>query len=187
MKALAKGLACLACLISLSAQAAEGGTMLRDDDLRASASTSASSAAKVSKGAQVEILNRQGAWMQIRHEGKTGWVRLLNVRKGAASQTDVAGGLAGVLSLGTTRSDPGGVVATAGVRGLNEEELKGAKFNAQELQKLEGLGVSSDQAKRFASQGRLVARDVAYLPAPQAKGQSQGAGTGGGFDFMGGQ
>jgi len=185
-------LAGLGLFLSLPALANTPGVMLRDDDLRSAANATAAASGKVVKGAAVQILSQQGAWMQVRADGNTGWVRLLNVRKGTAMQTDVAGGVAGVLALGTTRSDPSRVVATAGVRGLDEEDLKAAKFDAKQVEKLNSLGVSREQAERFARQGKLVARQLDYLPAPRAQpgGGSGGGGSsdaGGGFNFMGGE
>lgn len=167
---------------------AEGGIMLRADDLRAGAAANAAVIAKLERGTAVQILATQGGWVQVRHGNQTGWVRLLNVRRGTASQTDVAGGVAGVLALGTTRSDPNRVVATAGVRGLSVAELRAARFDAQQLERLERLGVSRAEAERFAATGKLAARKVDYLPRPEPAGQAaQGAAVGGGFDFMGGQ
>lgn len=153
------------------------GVMLKDEPLRASASATSATVAKLAKGEAVEILGRQGGWNQVRGQGKTGWVRLLSVRGGVASQTDVAGELTGVLSLGATRRDPNKVVAVAGVRGLSEEDLKQAHFDEQALKKLEGFGVSGQDAARFAAEGGLAKREVAYLPAPQAKSSGNSSGN----------
>ncbi len=177
------------CLSFLAGTAfAESGVMLRDDDLRASASAKAAASAKVAKGATVEILSTQSGWARVRHAGNTGWVRLLNVRRGVASQTDVAGGVASVLSMGAQRSDSSRVVATAGVRGLGVAELKAARFDAKQLERLESLGVPRADAERFATQAKLAARSVDYLPAPRPAADQNAAGDGGGgFDVMGGQ
>jgi len=176
------------CLTFIAGMAfAENGVMLRDDDLRASASATAAASAKVAKGAAVEILATQGGWARVRHVDNTGWVRLLNVRRGTASQTDVVGGVASVLAMGAQRSDPNRVVATAGVRGLGITELKAAKFDAKQLERLEGLGVTRADAERFAAAAKLAARSVDYLPAPRPAADQNTAGEGGGFDVMGGQ
>lgn len=155
------------------------GIMLKDEALRATASATAAVVGKVAKGAPVEILARQGGWSQVRVQGKTGWVRLLSVRGGTAAQTDVAGEMQGVLALGTTRRDPGKVVAVAGVRGLSEEELKQAHYDARQLQQLDGYAVALPEAARFAAEAGLARRELAYLPEPQTP-SGNGDGWGGG-------
>jgi hypothetical protein len=155
---------------------AAGGVMLRDDSLRASASAGAALVAKAAKGSKVEILARQGGWTQIKADGKTGWVHLLSVR---SDQPGGGGGgdLAGVAALAEKR-DPNKVVATAGLRGLNEEELRKAQYSPQEMQKLEGLAVTGETARRFATEGSLKPQRLDYLPAPKRK-ESQAAPSGG--------
>lgn len=169
----------LAGWLAVAAAWASPGVMLKEEPLRASALPTAPTLGKVAKGEAVEILARKGGWSQVRGQGKTGWVRLLSVRGGAASQTDVAGEVQGVLSLGATRRDPNKVVAVAGVRGLSEEELKQARYDERALKQMEGYGASGPEAAQFAAEAGLVKRELAYLPAPQtgsADESSWGAG-----------
>lgn len=166
---------CLAWFWAAAAWAAPG-VMLKDEAVRAAASATAAPVAKAAKGEAVDILARQGGWSQVRVQGKTGWVRLLSVRGGAVAQTDVAGELQGVLSLGGTRRDPSKVVAVAGVRGLSEEELRRAQFDERALQQLEGHIATAQEAARFAAEAGLTRREVAYLPAPQLRGDAAGEG-----------
>jgi hypothetical protein len=56
------------------------------------------------------------------------------------------------------------VVATTGIRGLNEEELKAAQFNEAEVRLAESYAVSKEQAQQFATEGKLLARKFDYLP-----------------------
>ena len=65
--------------------------------------------------------------------------------------------------LASGRAGTGNVVAATGVRGLNEEELKEAKFNPAEIEKMESFTVSRKDAKRFAREGKLNARKVESL------------------------
>jgi len=170
-----------------SAWAQEGGVMLRDEVMRASAAVSGASVANVARGASVEILASQAGWLQVRHSGKTGWVRLLSVRKGEAART--SGDLAGVVSLGTTRADPSRVTATAGLRGLTEQELRAARFDPAELKRLDSYAVAESEARQFAAAAELRAVQLGYLPAPKTAEKKAPAGSapGGGFDFLGGQ
>jgi hypothetical protein len=173
----------LTVLLTGAVWAADEGVMIKDETLRTSASSTGAGVGSVSKGAGVEILARQGGWTQIRHAGKTGWVRILSVRKGGASRTDAGAEVAGALAIGTTRYDPNRVTATAGLRGLNEEELRAARYDPAQLQRLDGYAVGAPEARQFANSGGLQARSVTYLPAPSG---SAGSDAGGGFNFMGG-
>lgn len=58
----------------------------------------------------------------------------------------------------------GQIVATAGIRGLDEERLRAARFDAAELDRMESYTVSAGAARSFAAQGGLNSRSVAYLP-----------------------
>ena len=154
---------------------ASTGTMLRDDRLRAFASATAPVLTQVARGTNVEVLGRQGGWTQVRVGGHTGWVRMLSVRTSETAQRDVGGELAGVIGMGTRQADPGRIVAVAGVRGLtlNEQQLRQARFNAEELERLERYAASGAEAQSFAREGGLNARVVDYIPAPaQARQQS---------------
>ena len=92
-------------------------------------------------------------------------MRLLSVRVGAGGLS--SSGLGDVVGAATTRSDPSRVVAVAGLRGLNEEDLKKATFNADELARLDKWTVTAAQSKSFASQAGLVAVQVPILVEPK--------------------
>lgn len=149
---------------SASAQAASG-TVLRTDKLYSQPSATASVAGSAAKGASVTILAKQGGWLRVNAGSTTGWMRLLSVRVGAGGLG--GSGLGDVVGAATTRSDPSRVVAVAGLRGLNEEDLKQATFNAEEMARLDKLMVTAAQSKSFASQAGLVAIQVPALAAPK--------------------
>jgi hypothetical protein len=77
-----------------------------------------------------------------------------------------------VVGAATTRSDPTRVVAVAGLRGLNEEDLKQAQFNADELARLDALKVTAAQARSFAGRSGLAAVKVPALPKPEPEQSS---------------
>ena len=52
-------------------------------------------------------------------------------------------------------------------RGLSAEELKAAKFNEDEMKKLESHLVSANDAQQFASAGGLSSSQLAYLKEAQ--------------------
>jgi len=152
------------CTASASAWAAPG-TVLRNDKLYSQPSASSRVAGSVTKGTSVNILAKQGGWLRVTAGKSTGWVRLLSVRAGAGGLGGA--GLGDVVGAATTKSDPSRVVAVAGLRGLNDEYLKQAKFNADERARLDALNVTATQVRNFASQSGLAAVNVPDLPKPQ--------------------
>jgi len=152
------------CVTAASAWAAPG-TVLRNDKLYSQPSASAKVAGSVTKGTSVNILAKQGGWLRVTSGKTTGWIRLLSVRAGAGGLGGT--GLGDVVGAATTRSDPSRVVAVAGLRGLNDEDLKQAKFNADELERLEAMKVTATQARDHAGQSGLVAVKVPGLPEPK--------------------
>lgn len=147
-----------ACCCS-SAIAADTGLVLKPDQLRADAFSDAKVVGNVNKNDAVDILNKKGAWLQIKSAGKTGWVRLLTVKRNTASGNHVAG----VVGVATGRSGTGKVVSTTGIRGLSAEDLKTAQFNEAETKKLESYTVSADEAKKYAASGGLNSQQFPYF------------------------
>lgn len=138
------------------------GSLVRADTLRARNAADAPEIAALAAGTAVKILARDGAWYQINVNGKTGWVRMMSVRRSEAASNDVAG-LAGIAS---GRTGTGKVVATTGVRGLDSGDLTAATFDEARIAKAESLRVSRSDAEAFARQGGLVTQNVPALPAP---------------------
>lgn len=174
----------IACALLATSAFAAPGTMIKEDALRASSSAGGSVIAKVPKGAKVDVLRRQSGWTQISYDGNTGWVRILSVRTTTAGSDSVFGGM---LQMGTAQREPRRVVAVAGLRGLNEEasptgrrlseeQLRAARFNAQELALLERYISSRGDAENFAQGVGLNSLDLAYLPAKPKEPETVGGG-----------
>lgn len=144
------------------------GVMLRDDALKASPSTAADAVAKLGRGDKVRVLTNDGGWTQVYAAGKTGWVRILSVK----SDISATPNLGGLVEAGNRPHDPGKVVAVAGARGLDEVELKAARFNPDELALLDTFVASRAEAEQFAQLASLTRRDVPYLPTPESTSQS---------------
>lgn len=146
-------------------QGGESGTMLKSDDIKAEPFRDAKTIATLATGDKVDILKKDGGWYQVKSAKGNGWVRMLSIRKGEA----VKGGssASGLLALGSGRAGTGKVVATTGIRGLNEEELKAAKFDEEELKRAESYAANKQAAAKFAAQGKLLARKFDYLPTPK--------------------
>lgn len=148
-----------------SAMAASTGTLIRSEQVRATPSPSGTAVIKLPSGTPVEVVGRKGGWLQVKTKGKTGWVRLLSVRSSSGGSAGSAADIGGVVGLATQRNNSQ-VVATAGLRGLNEEDLKGAHYDAAQIKKLDSYTVNRQQAESFAARAGLHSRHVAYLKAP---------------------
>jgi hypothetical protein len=146
------------------------GTVLRAEKLYSEPASTSKVTASVAKGASVEILGKQAGWLRVKVGSQSGWIRLLSVRAGSGGLGGA--GVGDVIGAATTRSDPTRVVAVAGLRGLNDEDLKQAKFNAEELARMEARSVSATEVRTFASQSGLAAVSVPDLPKPQAQQSS---------------
>ena len=147
-----------------TALAGEGGSALKADDLKAKPFRDAKTVGSLAAGDRVEILKKQGGWFQVKSAKGSGWVRMLSIRRGEARKSGVDA--AGLPGLASGRAGTGSVVATTGIRGLSEEELKSATYNETELKKAESYATTRTEAQKFASSGKLVARKVDYLPTP---------------------
>ncbi len=150
--------------LHLQAALAETGTALKNDSLRSEPFADAKTTGSFIRGENLEILKKQGAWLQIKTKKSTGWVRLLSVKRGAATTGNQA---AGVLAAASGRAGTGQVVSTTGVRGLSEEELKAAKFNETEVKTMESYTLTADEGRSFANAGNLKPITFANLKAPK--------------------
>lgn len=147
-------------LAPLAGAATEAGSALKADEIKAEPFRDAKAVGSLKAGEGVQIVKRDGAWLQI-SAPKKGWVKMLSIRKGGAAAAGAS--LSGVAALASGRAGTGKIVSTTGIRGLNEEELKNATFNEQEVHALEAYLVSKSEAEKFAAKGKLKARQVPYL------------------------
>jgi hypothetical protein len=172
MKLKLKAIFIAACMLPTlygsAALAAEAGTALKNDTLRKEPYADAKTAGSFSRGENLEILKKQGAWLQVKTKKSTGWVRLLSVKRGT---TTAGNQTAGVLAAASGRAGTGQVVSTTGVRGLSEQELKAAKFNETEIKTMESYTLSADDGRNFANAGKL--KPIAFANLKAAKGTAQ--------------
>jgi hypothetical protein len=155
-------------LCAAGAWAGEAGTALKTDELKAAPFRDAKTVGRLSSGDKLDILKQQGGWYQVKSGKGSGWVRMLSVRRGEARKGSAVAGLAGLAS---GRAGTGKVVATTGVRGLNEEDLKSAKFDEAAIKQMEANTVGKEEARKFAAQAQLKAIKLDYLPKPEGDAQ----------------
>lgn len=153
-------------LITTAALAGESGTTVKADALRAAPFADANIIATLASGTKVEILKKDGGWYQVKSPQGNGWIRLLSIRFGIAKKTSAGSELSGLAGLASGRAGTGRVVATTGIRGLNEEQLKAAKYDEKQVSLAESYSTSRADAKKFAAQAKLAARQIGYLPDP---------------------
>ncbi len=156
----------LVAIVSVPAAAAETGRLQKADQLKAEPFTDAETLSTFETGDRVEILKRQGGWFQVNSARGSGWVHMLSVRRGEAEQPSGESDATGLLELASGRAGTGKVVATTGIRGLNEEQLKAARYSASELKLSDSYVQSATAARQFAAKGRLAPRTMDYLSAP---------------------
>lgn len=151
--------------LPLAALAADPATLSRADALRNKPFADAREVGKLASGAKVDIIARNGGWYQVKAGSKTGWVRMLSVRRATA----IGSNIAGLATVASGRAGTGTVSTTTGVRGLDSEDLATATFNEAQVAKAEGYRVSRADAEAFARAGKLAVQKIEPLPAPVKK------------------
>lgn len=148
------------------ALAADAATVARDTELRAKPVNDADVVARLKAQARVGVQSRSGAWAQVTTaDGKSGYVRLLNLRTASGQKGDSGvGSIASVFKTGSS----GNTVST-GVKGLNEEDLTGAQPAPEQAKKLDGLKADPKEAKDGARLAGLKSKAIDYLPTPDDK------------------
>ena len=162
MKYLVKVAIIIALGANIHALAGDAATAIKMDSLRAEPFADAKIVGSLSKNDNVEILSKKGAWLQVKSKKSTGWVRLLSVKRGGTSSSGSS-----ISDIASGRTGTGKVVSTTGIRGLSADELKAAKFNENEMKKLESHTLTPSDGQSFASAGGLNATKMSYLKETQ--------------------
>lgn len=142
------------------------GTIINDAELRAKPKIDAAPGAQIKAKTPVEILDTQGAWVEIKTTaGERGWLRLMNVRPGekkhwSETVTASVGSVGAVVRTAST-----GSTATTGVKGISKEDLAKATPDFAEVKLLDRFQVSAADAQKFASDARIHPQKVGVLLA----------------------
>lgn len=145
------------------AHTAEQGIVIRAGDLKAQPFLDAAMADRVAAKQQVTIIRRQGGWVQVQSNGKTGWLRMLNVRLATAAPA------ANTKSASLLRTGSSGKTVTTGVKGLGEEDIRKATPDPLQVAALDAMAVPPAEATANARQSGLRENQVAYLDKGSAK------------------
>lgn len=151
-----------------TAYAAETGTLLRQADLKAKPFLDAETLIKLPEKTPVEIVQRQGPWMLVKVQDKTGYVRMLQVRMSVADSAQArAAARAPGWGVTAAASRPAGATTTVttGVRGFDEQALKNAQPDPAAFARMASFAMSGEQARQFAQKSPLAARSISYYDA----------------------
>jgi hypothetical protein len=129
----------LACGIASAQQV----TMSRDSKVFAEPKAGSAVVGELKQGASAEVTNKQGAFVQVQSGGTTGWTFSFNVNYGSAGPA---------AATPTPKSRPG--QSTIGIRGLEEEDLKKAQFDAKQLDALDAFSGGDAPAAKGKAKGK---------------------------------
>jgi hypothetical protein len=155
----------LGLLLAGTSWGGEMGQTTAATELKSEPFIDAQSAGTLPANAQVEILKRQGAWLQVKSAGSEGWVKLLSIRLSTAAPAKAGdSGVKELLSVAQTgRSGSSGTTVATGVRGLSAEDLKNPTPNPEAVKKLDSFAVSKSEAESYAQRASLKKQSVEYL------------------------
>ena len=143
-----------------TAHAADRGLLLKTTELREKPFSDAKTLANFPAKTALAVITRKGAWAKISIQGKTGWIKVLNITTDKAKTSGADLATAGrVLATGSS-----GRQSTTGIKGIREEALKKAKPAPEEVRYLDTLGASADSARQFARANGLKSQSVDDLP-----------------------
>lgn len=161
---------CTAWILALAlaagaAWAADTATLVKDSELKAEPFADAKTLAELPRNASVEVVKRQGAWVQVKGDRGQGWVRLLALRYGSGPAASGSSGseAGGLFSFLGGRPRPSSPTVATGVRGLSEEDLRNTRPNPRELDRMRANAVPAADARKFADAAKLHPTDVKYL------------------------
>lgn len=162
-------------LLVASAWAQEAAVTRRATELRdAPSDTGRSLAALPAQAAVTRTNQRQGPWVQVRTAaGATGWLHLFDLGPATTTAASsggnglVDGALRGVGSLfGGGSAKPATTSTTAGIRGLEAQDLAQAQPDLAAVRQMEGLRASEADARSYAQRAAWRPVNVDPLPAP---------------------
>ena len=151
-------------LLAAASAAAQQVTLERDSPLYAEPRLEAAQVTQLKRGASGDVIGKQGAWLNLKTAGSSGWLFSFNVR---FQSQKAEGGDGGGSALGRVFGPRQNVNVTAaiGIRGLDVQDLKQASFNAAQMKLLDGYTASKQAAEEGARATGLGPEKVEYLDA----------------------
>jgi len=161
MRAISMVLIAAALLASSPGAAALPGIVQKPSvDVYAEPRLDATKVATLKRDAEVNVTAQQGLWYQLQMPGGTpGYVRVNDLRVAYAG---AEGGEANLRVLMGGKAGEGRVTETAGVRGIDESDLKSAAFDQAQLNAMIGNRVDNAAATAYAGEQGWQATSVAF-------------------------
>ena len=131
-----------AVLLACGIASAQQVTISRDSKLFSEPKTGSAVVGELKQGASAEVTGKQGAFVQVQSGATTGWTFSFNVNYGSAGPA---------AATPTPKSRAG--TSTIGIRGLEEEDLKKAQFDAKQLDALDAFS-GGDAAPAAKGKGK---------------------------------
>jgi hypothetical protein len=174
----------LAFLLLASAWADEAAVARRTTELRDVPSDSGRTLAVLPEHSPLTRLEpHQGPWVQVRTvQGTTGWVHLFDL--GPASTPAATGSGSGLVGsalrgvgtlFGGGAAKPATTSTTAGIRGLDAEDLAQAQPDPAAVKRMESLRASDGDVRAFAERAAWKPVAVSPLAAPAASRSAEPA------------
>lgn len=155
-------IAALAVLSPVALRAAELSAVVRKPsvDVLVEPKFDAARVSALPQGSAVSIASQSGLWYELKlADGKSGFVRVTDVRVDYAA-SEAAG--ANVRALTTGQAGKGRVTETAGVRGIDESDLKSASRNQAQLDAMVAHRADRPAAAAYAGEHSWPATEVAF-------------------------
>ena len=111
------------------------------------------------------MIGKNGVWLHLKTQNAVGWMFSFNVRfqaKPGEGAEPASGGSALGRVFGPRRPS---VTSTIGIRGLEEEDLKQASYNAGQMNLLDQYATSRESAQDAARAAGLAPERIEYLDA----------------------
>ncbi len=143
--------------------AAQQVTVERDTELRAEARLDGRVVTTLKQGVKGEVTARSGAWLSIKTAEATGWLFSFNVRFASTQQASDASSSGLGRLFGPRQSI--NVTSSIGIRGLEAEDLRQARFDDGQIRLLDQYAASRADAESSAQSSGLAAAQVDYLDA----------------------
>lgn len=142
--------------------AAQQVTLERDSPLYAEPRLEAAQVTQLKQGATGEVVGKEGAWLNLKTAGGSGWLFSFNVRFQSQKAEGGDGSALGRV-FGPRRNV--NVTAAIGIRGLDEQDLKQASYNDAQMKLFDSYAASKQAAEDGARATGLAPVTVDYLGA----------------------
>lgn len=154
-------LLCFVAFAVAGTAAAQQVTLERDSPLYSEPRLESAPVTQLKQGATGDVLGKQGGWLNLKTPAGTGWLFSFNVRfpSQKADGGDAGAGVGRVF--GARRSSS--VTSSIGIRGLEEEDLKQATFDAGQMKLLGEYATTKEAAEQGARAAGLAPARVEYL------------------------